>query len=151
MIEAMMTEDELEKELPYRPPQTEHMKHVGPGRVLLVEDCEHTRAMIAHMLEGHGLEVITAADGEEFVEHALGSENQGNPFDLVLLDINLPRMDGVTATKMLRKSGYERPIIAITADPSLQERNASIFAGCDAFLAKSEMHLTLGVMLKQYL
>lgn len=127
------------------------IKFAADQRVLLVEDCADTRAMIAHMLRKHGVQVVTAEDGESFVGKVMTSENDETPFDLVLLDINLPKLDGVEATRILRKSGYEKPIIAITAGPSLQEKNASIHAGCNGFLAKSELRYTLGQMMQQYL
>jgi len=126
-------------------------KLCNPARVLLVEDCDHTRALISHRLSQLGLKVTAAADGESFMEHALESEVEGKPFDLVLLDINLPKLNGVEATRLLRKAGYDRPIIAITAGPTLQDRNDSLYAGCDNFLAKGELHHTLVPTLSEYL
>ena len=101
------------------------------GRVLLAEDNPDNQQLIALYLENAGIEVVIVDNGKYAVEHALASD-----FDLVLMDMQMPEMDGIEATRLLRATGYGRPILALTANATAGSRELSREAGCNGFLTK---------------
>jgi len=86
------------------------------GKVLLVEDTIEIRKLVKAYLEDYGIEITTADNGKQGVELAL----DGN-FDLVIMDIQMPVMNGKEAVKLLREKEYTQPIIALTADAFTQQ------------------------------
>ncbi|WP_374077403.1 response regulator [Bdellovibrio bacteriovorus] len=100
-------------------------------RILLVEDVVDNQALMVHFLNLAGAKVEVADNGHDGVAKAL----EGN-FDAVLMDIQMPLMDGYEATRQLRAQGYKTPIIALTAHALNEERDKSIEAGCDDHLSK---------------
>ncbi|MEZ6119470.1 MAG: response regulator [Pirellulaceae bacterium] len=96
-------------------------------RVLLVEDGEDTIRLVTHLLHRSGVDVDVARDGQEGVELALVSQDLKQRYDLVLMDIDLPIMDGVEAVALLRKAGYRQPIIALTAGDQEKVRHSQDF------------------------
>ena len=115
--------------------------------VLIVEDYADTRTMMKFLLQRFGYDVVEAADGQEAVDRA--KENQP---DLILMDLSLPVMDGLTATQIIRKvDGYGKiPIIAVTAYGNSYYRRA-IEAGCDDLINKPLDFDKLEPILEQYL
>jgi len=101
------------------------------GRVLLAEDHPDNRRFISRYLRSLGLEVIAVENGEQAVEQCL----QEYP-DLVLLDIQMPVMDGQAAFKLLKKCGFERPIFALTANAMSHEVDDYLALGFSGYLAK---------------
>ncbi|MBH0059061.1 response regulator [Pseudoalteromonas sp. SWXJZ94C] len=101
------------------------------GRVLLAEDHPDNRRFISRYLRSLGLEVIAVENGEQAVEQCL----QEYP-DLVLLDIQMPVMDGRAAFKLLKKCGFERPIFALTANAMSHEVDDYLALGFSGYLAK---------------
>ena len=101
------------------------------GRVLLAEDGRDNQRLITAYLQQAGLSVSIANNGREAVEAALGQD-----FDLVLMDVQMPIMDGVAATRMLRAAGYRQPIIALTANVMKEDTERYRQAGCDHVLGK---------------
>ena len=99
--------------------------------VLLVEDVVDNQALMVHFLNFAGAHVDVASNGSEGVEKAL----TGN-YDAVLMDIQMPVLDGYQATQQLREQGYETPIIALTAHAMAEERERSLQAGCNDHLSK---------------
>jgi len=106
------------------------------GRVLLVEDGPDNQRVIRHVLERAGFEVTTAENGSIGVELALASLDEERPFRVILMDVQMPVLDGYEATRRLRESGYTGPIIALTAHALPSERQRCLDAGCDAFATK---------------
>jgi CheY-like chemotaxis protein len=106
------------------------------ARVLLAEDDPHLQAVIKFYLQSSGAEVVVVADGQLACEQAMASSRSGKPFDLILMDVKMPRLDGCQATIQLREAGYVHPIVAITADATDRERRRCMAAGCNGFLAK---------------
>jgi PAS domain S-box-containing protein len=99
--------------------------------VLLADDSADNRLLVSRMLNAHGATVTVAQDGEEAIHKALDSD-----FDLVLMDIQMPRVDGYEAARALRMYGYKKPIIALTAHAMAEERARTRAAGCDSHLTK---------------
>ncbi|MDF1630085.1 MAG: ATP-binding protein [Alcanivoracaceae bacterium] len=105
--------------------------HVG-GRVLLVEDNDVNRLLVHRILSRAGMEVVEAIDGLQAVDKI--AEDQG--FDLVILDMQMPVMDGYAAARELRRTGFSKPILALTANVMSDDRRRCLAAGCDDFLGK---------------
>ena len=102
--------------------------------VLLAEDNPVNQVVALHMLENLGCQVETAGDGREAVEAMLETR-----FDLVLMDCQMPEMDGYTATMQIRRqeSGTRHtPVIAMTANAMVSDRDKCIQAGMDDFISK---------------
>jgi CheY-like chemotaxis protein len=116
-------------------------------KVLLVEDYEDTRLFMKFLLESYGYEVTEAVDGLEAIE----SFKHHFP-DLILMDIAMPQMDGLTATKEIRQlsKGAEIPIIAVTAHGK-QFYEKAIEAGCDDVVSKPIDFDSFEPILNQYL
>ena len=100
-------------------------------RLLLAEDHRDLHAALRALLEKAGATVESVHDGREAVERV-----HSGVFDVVLMDLRMPNMDGLQATRALRNQGYDLPIIALTADPATLRRAEALNAGCDACLSK---------------
>ena len=118
-----------------------------PKIVLIVEDYPDIRTMMKFLVQSYGYEVIEAADGIEAVQSV-----QKTVPDLILMDLSLPNMDGLTATQTIRKfDGFAKiPIIAVTAYGNSFYRRA-IEAGCDDLINKPLDFDNLEPLLQQYL
>ncbi len=105
----------------------------GGPVVMLVEDFRDTRAMMRHMLETQGCRVVEASNGQEAIELS-----QRGGLDLVLMDLNMPVLDGFNATLRIRE--YERtrdvPVVAVTAFDSVESRAAAGAVGCCDYVVK---------------
>ncbi|MFI5315487.1 MAG: ATP-binding protein [Myxococcota bacterium] len=106
------------------------------GRVLLAEDGADNRALIERVLQRAGLTVELAEDGREAHAKAMSATLSGTPFDVVLLDVEMPEMSGNEAASALRADGYDGPIVALTAHGRASDREACLSAGCDDFATK---------------
>lgn len=100
-------------------------------RILLVEDAEDNQLLIRQFLSRTGAIIDFAGDGEEGVRKALSKD-----YAVVLMDIQMPIMDGYEATAKLRQSGFRRPIIALTAHALAEEIEKSLRSGCTSHLTK---------------
>lgn len=83
------------------------------------------------MLEKRGITTATASDGREGVDEILN-----NDFDLVLMDMQMPVLDGIAATRELRERGVDIPIIALTANAMRVDRQQCLDAGCNGYVTK---------------
>jgi two-component system, sensor histidine kinase len=101
------------------------------GHVLLAEDNPDNQRLIAGRLRRLGATVEVVGNGERAVEAALARHH-----DLVLMDTQMPVMNGLTAVRLLRARGYEGPVVALTANVTRDDMQACEEAGCDAFLTK---------------
>ncbi|MEM6332302.1 MAG: CHASE domain-containing protein [Planctomycetota bacterium] len=100
--------------------------------ILLAEDGIDNQRLISYMLGKAGYEVRLADDGQAAVEMAVDQPD----IDLILMDMQMPRVDGYDATRTLRASGYGRPIIALTAHAMAGDREKCLAAGCDEHTTK---------------
>jgi signal transduction histidine kinase len=106
------------------------------GRVLLVEDVPFNQFLLSTMLKKAGAEVVVADNGKEGVDAALAARDEGRPFDIVLMDMQMPVMDGYEASRCLRDEGYPAPIIALTAHAMAGDRQKCLDAGCTDYTTK---------------
>lgn len=113
------------------------------GRVLLAEDSPDSQRLLRFMLERSGLEVEVATDGQQAVDRALAAWRDGRGFDLILMDMQMPTMDGYAATREIRRAGVPTPVIALTAHAMAGDRRACLEAGCDDYATKPIDHQTL--------
>ncbi len=116
------------------------------GHVLLAEDMPDNQRLISIFLRRAGVEVKIVDSGLAAVNAGLGSE-----YDLVLMDMQMPVMDGLTATRRLRNLGYKGPIVALTANASMQDREACLDAGCNDFITKPITQNVFYDVLQRYL
>jgi len=134
-----------------------HATHIAPRaaeaeqsefswHVLVAEDVESNQVLIKLLLNKMGLEVTIAADGNEAVRKALTQK-----FDLILMDIQMPHMNGYEATEALRNKGITTPIIAQTAHVMEGAYEKCIKAGCDDYLAKPIDCKKVFTMIRKYL
>src|SRR5262249_6905702 len=89
-----------------------------------------------HLLERWGLEVEVAENGLVALERIEKCAERGEPIELVLMDMQMPQMDGYQATRQLRAKGQRTPVVAVTAHAMEGAREACLAAGCDDFLTK---------------
>jgi signal transduction histidine kinase/CheY-like chemotaxis protein len=106
------------------------------GSVLVAEDGIDNQALIAAKLRETGLKLQLAPNGQVAYEMAMAASERGNPFDLILMDVQMPVMDGFTTTFQLRSNGYRGPIIALTANAMERDRSKCLNAGCNDFVTK---------------
>ena len=111
------------------------MDTVPPLKILLVEDNPINQKVASRVLEKAGHSVTIAGNGMEAITQVSDSE-----FDLVLMDVMMPEMDGITATVAIRESelGTDRhlPIVALTANAMLGDREKCLEAGMDGYVSK---------------
>lgn len=105
-------------------------------RVLVAEDCPDSRMLITEMLKQSGLNVTSVTNGKECLEEGLNALQNHLPYDVILMDIQMPEMDGHTAARSLRANGYTLPIVAMTARSTLSDEDNTIASGCNAHISK---------------
>ena len=105
-------------------------------RVLLAEDGPDNQRLLSLILTKAGAEVTIAGNGKIAVEKVMEAESQGNSFDIILMDMQMPVMDGYAATQELRSASYKGIILALTAHAMVGEEDACIQSGCDGYLTK---------------
>ena len=105
-------------------------------RVLVVDDAKDNRVLLQHFLKRTHARVDFAYDGQQAIERVNASNAESDPYALILMDMQMPVLDGYNATMQLRESGFDAPIIAITAHALDGDREQCLNAGCDDYLSK---------------
>ncbi len=116
------------------------------GRVLVVEDCQSNALMIRHILKQVGLEVLWVQDGWAAVQQV-----EVEDFDMILMDIQMPRMDGYEATRRIRSMGWQKPIVALTANAMKGDRDRCLEVGCTEYMTKPFKQRALLKLIQGYL
>lgn len=119
-------------------------------RILVVEDCDESYLLFEAYVDGHGHHVSRVTDGSL----ALAARQTGN-FDIIFMDVNMPIMDGYTATRAIRdwetsNARTHIPIVLLSADDRSRQRNLGAAAGCSAYLTKPTPQSDLLAALRYY-
>jgi len=143
-----LSEAELESQrIEYGPPQSQ--KSLG-CRVLLAEDGPDNQRLISFVLRKAGADVTVAGNGQIAHDLALAARDEGKPYDVILMDMQMPVMDGYDATAKLREAGYTGPIVALTARAMSTDRDKCLAAGCDDYATKPIERKRLISIVAQY-
>ncbi|MEO5342552.1 MAG: ATP-binding protein [Gammaproteobacteria bacterium SHHR-1] len=116
------------------------------GRVLVADDTPEIRHLVEGLVRSTGAEAMGAEDGQQAFERAMGDS-----FDLILMDMQMPNLNGIEATRMLRQLGNDAPIYALTANVMQSHRDQLQEAGCSGFLVKPIERQQLFLALRQHL
>ena len=105
-------------------------------RVLVADDSADIQMLVTRFLADIAAGATVVSNGREAVETALAALHQGRPFDLILMDLHMPELDGAEAARTLRNAGLEQPIVALTASDDIGDRERCAAAGYSDFLVK---------------
>lgn len=132
----------------------ETVERVGSGqlnvRVLVVDDRRDIRFLTQHFVRQAGGEVLLAENGKQALAIASDEQRAGRPLHIILMDVQMPEMDGITATRHLRSAEYTGPIIALTANAMDTDRQTCLEAGYTDYLSKPIDATQLIDMLRRY-
>jgi CheY-like chemotaxis protein len=106
------------------------------GRILVADDNEANRRLISLHLHRAGADVVTAGDGQEALDRTNEAIDEHRPFDAIVMDMQMPVIDGYDAVRELRARGFAKPIIAVTAYAMSEDRDECLRLGCDEFVSK---------------
>ncbi len=104
--------------------------------ILLAEDCKDSQEIFCQVLKKTGAEITCVNNGKECLDLALNAKNQKKEFDLIVMDVQMPIMDGHTTAKTLREKGFSQPIISMTARSGPNDDQESKAAGCTSHISK---------------
>ena len=121
------------------------------GRILLADDSFDNQRLIAFHLRKAGADVVLADNGQAAVDLAVMANDKGQPFDVILMDMQMPVLDGYAASRQLRMEGYCGTIIALTASIMPGTIDRCLEAGCDAYAGKPISRDTLLALVASHL
>ena len=124
------------------------------GHVLVVDDGPDNRRLVSYILKKSGVKVSLAENGKEAFDLLTKNPPDGTErpvFDLVLMDMQMPEMDGYTATRKSREAGYRGPIVALTANAMHGDREKCLDAGCEDYASKPIVRSTFLELVAHYL
>jgi len=110
----------------------------GPAskRILLAEDSQDAQELVHHFLDRFSTEIVSVENGKDAIDAVMNAEREHKAFDVVLMDMQMPVMNGFQATRILRQRGYSRPIIALTAHSLEGDREKCLESGCSDYISK---------------
>jgi len=121
-----------------------------PARVLIAEDTPAIQFMLRRMLEPVVFQVVVVDNGQEAVEAVQSADADGKPYDVVLMDMQMPVLSGYDATSQLRALGHDLPVVALTAGAMAGDRERCLASGCTEYLAKPIARDQLLAMINQF-
>ena len=128
--------------------KTQFLREYMPyGSVLVVDDVESNLYVAKGMLSPYGLTIETAASGLE----TIGKIKNGKTYDIIFMDHMMPEMDGIKATEILRGIGYRQPIVALTANTLIGQKQMFLQNGFDGFISKPIDSRELDILLIEYI
>lgn len=130
---------ELESTPATTPPGASDPARLRGKRILLADDARDSRRLLGYVLTQSGAAVTAVGDGDE----ALTAIARHGPFDLVLMDMQMPTLDGYETTRALRARGDRQPIVALTANTLASDHERALAAGCDDVVTKPVARATL--------
>jgi len=116
------------------------------GKVLIVDDIEPNLFVAAGLMKPYGLQIETVMNGKDAIEKI----KDGNIYDIIFMDHMMPEMDGIQATKRIRKLGYKEPVIALTANALTGQAEIFLQKGFDDFISKPIDIRQLNAVLNKY-
>ncbi len=105
-------------------------------RILVADDRREIRMLSKYFLTKAGAKIVEAEEGEQALQIVEAERERNSTFDLILLDMQMPRLDGYSAATRLREMGFAGPIIALTADAMQGYMKRCLESGCDDYLSK---------------
>ena len=129
------------------PSRKPDIKKLSNKRILIAEDNLYNYKLLEAILDGTETEIVWAKDGLEAVERCKSDSG----FDLVLMDLRMPNMDGIKATREIRKFNKEIPVLAVSAYTMDDEKEKTIKAGCNDFISKPVNPVHLKEMMQRYI
>ena len=128
-----------------KPQQNVNQIHLA-GKILVAEDNEANLMLVQKMLEKMGMEIVAVRNGREAVTKVFEEE-----FDIVLMDMQMPKMNGFEATEAIREKGMKIPIFALTANAMKDDEQKCLDAGCDEYISKPVNWKRLSVLIEKYI
>ena len=116
------------------------------GRILVAEDNPSNQKLISILLQKIGVEVTIAEDGQIAVDKAMEAA-----YDLILMDMQMPNLNGYDASRQLRDKGCTTPIIAVTANAMMGDEEKCVEAGCDGYISKPIDRAKLSEVVARYI
>lgn len=112
------------------------MNTSSPTRILIAEDYPSLRAVLTERLRRSGFDAECVGDGADVLQRVLEGAEKGRPFSVVLTDLRMPRMGGVEATRLIRESGFDLPVVWMTGMPTREHADAAAKLGVLHMLCK---------------
>ncbi len=128
-------------------PEINKLKKLKGKTILIVEDEEYSLLILEELLKPIGVSIITATDGLQAIQSCIDNPE----IDLVLMDIQLPKLDGLEASRRIKKIKPNLPIIAQTANALHEDKQRTLSAGCNDYISKPIDSGQLNIMVNKYL
>ena len=121
------------------------------GKILVVDDRREICLIAQHFISAAGGTVETGENGQQAIDLIVAAETKGEPFELLVIDMQMPVLDGYEATRRLRSNNFDKPIIALTAHAMEGDRRKCLEAGCTEYFAKPLIESAFIALLAQHL